>query len=123
MIRQPPEQKTKDKLRNRFPSSVWGFESVIFYLLFFIGKTGALLSARLIPHREIQLPPSGGQDDTRERKVLYEDSKDCRLNLSRFISGQFHCLRRRVRRRRPWWRRVWWGRPWWRRVWWGRPWW
>src|SRR5258707_13301280 len=89
---------------------------VICHLSFVIGKACALPSARLIPHREIQLPPIGGRDDAGERKVLYEDSKDCRLNLSRFISSQFD----RLRRRRPlWWRRVRWRRPWRRRVWWG----
>src|SRR5258707_3956789 len=85
---------------------------VICHLSFVIGKACALPSAQLISHREIQLPPNGGRDDAGERKVLYEDSKDCRLNLSRFVSSQFHRLRRRVWRRRPlWWRRGWWGRP------------
>ncbi len=40
---------------------MWAFESVICHLLFVIGKACALPSARLIPHREIQLPPSGGR--------------------------------------------------------------
>jgi hypothetical protein len=47
---------TDDKLRQATPAVSWVFESVI-------GKACALPSARLIAHREIQLPPTGARDD------------------------------------------------------------